>query len=105
MEQGNDQGVIQSAFRDDPEMSELIELFVAELPERMRSLQEMFASGDLAGVRRMAHQLKGASGGYGFAPIGARAAELESALRASADLRLVRKRLDELHDLCSRAAA
>jgi HPt (histidine-containing phosphotransfer) domain-containing protein len=105
MDQTNDQGVIQSTFRHDPEMVELIELFVAELPERVRSLQEMFATGDLAGVRRLAHQLKGASGGYGFNSIGDRAGELEAALRASAGIDMVRRRIDELTDLCSRAAA
>ncbi|MBL0921120.1 MAG: Hpt domain-containing protein [Phycisphaerales bacterium] len=100
-----DNEALRSIYRDDPEMAELIELFVGELPERVRALREFFDAGDLASLQRLAHQLRGASGGYGFEPLGFRAEQLESALKADADAEVVRKRVDELIALCSRVAA
>lgn len=96
---------LRSEFRGDPEMAELIELFVSELPERVRNLQECFASGDSTGLQRIAHQLRGASGGYGFDPVGLRAQDLERAVQTNADPEQVRRRLDELVALCARVAA
>lgn len=101
----HDEGVLRSVFRDDPDMVELIDLFVAELPERVRLLNELTAKGDSEGLRRLAHQLRGASGGYGFEALGQRAGNLEAALKAQADADIVRRRVDELIQLCSRIAA
>ncbi len=100
-----DNNALRSDYRGDPEMAELIELFVSELPDRVRNLQQCFASGDAEGLKRIAHQLRGASGGYGFDPVGHRAHDLESALQTNADPDTIRRRLDELVDLCSRVAA
>lgn len=101
----HDEGTLRSVFRDDPDMVELIELFVAEIPERVRLLQDLTAKGDSDGLRRLAHQLRGASGGYGFEALGQRAANLEAALKAESDVDIVRRRVDELIQICSRIAA
>lgn len=101
----HEEGVLRSVFRDDPDMVELIDLFVAELPERVRLLQDMAAKGDANGLRRLAHQLRGASGGYGFEALGQRAASLEAALKAESDADIVRRRVEDLIQLCSRIAA
>lgn len=70
-----------SAFESDPDMRELVEQFVTELPDRRAELFEATRRGDLTTATRVAHQLKGASGGYGFAPLGEVAARTEDALR------------------------
>ena len=97
-----------STFRGDPDMRELIGLFAEEMPERidlMRSCWERQAWVDL---RRAAHQLKGASGGYGFPDVGQAAARLESALsdttlaKGQAALEGLKNDLDGLIDLCLR---
>jgi HPt (histidine-containing phosphotransfer) domain-containing protein len=73
-----------SEFADDPEMVELVELFVAGLPAQMAKLEAAGAAGDHDGLRRLAHQLKGAAGGYGFPTITDAAGSLEAVTTAGA---------------------
>ncbi|KAA0216960.1 MAG: Hpt domain-containing protein [Leptolyngbya sp. PLA3] len=100
---------IFSSFADDPEMRELIGYFVEDLPQRTRSLEEAWEAADLGSLRRIAHQLKGAAGGYGFDSIGQAAGELEACARdapAGEDrVRSIECQVRRLIDLCSRAAA
>jgi HPt (histidine-containing phosphotransfer) domain-containing protein len=85
-------------------MAELIDFFLAELSERITKIQEALDAGDCGELRHLAHQLKGAAGGYGFDPIGQAASDLEhAALSDEADLSLVRERAEELILLCRRA--
>lgn len=100
---------IRSQLANDPEMAELIELFLSDLGTRAASLQELWAARDVAQIARMAHQLRGASAGYGFPMIGAAAGEIEDALKHRApgdvDLESIDGRLKELLSLCNRAIA
>lgn len=73
---------IHSRFASDPEMREIVALFVAELPARIGELHAAWRTGDLDRIRIMAHQLKGAGGGYGFPDLSTLAGELEAAIRA-----------------------
>lgn len=98
--------MIISDFAHDPDMIELVEEFVQALPERVGALQSAFANGQTDEVKRIAHQLKGASGGYGFGPVGEVAGELEAAVQGLGgnELERVRQQLDELVSICSRVA-
>lgn len=68
-------------FPDDPEMAALADLFFGELPGRIDSMRRALAARDLGSVQFIAHQLRGAAGGYGFPEIGAAAGALEDLLR------------------------
>ena len=68
-----------SEVADDEEMAPLVEQFVASLPARATALLEATFAGDLTRLARLAHQLKGAAGGYGFPTITDAAALLEQA--------------------------
>jgi HPt (histidine-containing phosphotransfer) domain-containing protein len=70
---------IHSQYADDPDFAELIEFFVEAMPERMETLQLQLQERNLEQVRTIAHQLKGAGGGYGFDCLSVQAAELEQA--------------------------
>lgn len=99
---------IHSTFAADPDMRELVEFFVQEMPGRIASFRKAFDSAAVADLTRLAHQLKGASGGYGFPDIGAKAGAIEAALKSNAGasphaLAAIRADLDELIDLCTRA--
>ncbi len=99
-----------SDFAGDPEMQELVELFVSELPSRVSKLSATWQQAQLDEVKRLAHQLKGASAGYGFPAIGAAAGKLENSLRTlqtqdDASLTSLKRELDQRIDLCNRAAA
>ncbi|MCC6908377.1 MAG: Hpt domain-containing protein [Phycisphaerales bacterium] len=97
--------ILLSEFADDPDMAELVELFVSELPERLAVLRTGLESNALEQVQRIAHQLKGASGGYGFPLIGDCAARVEAAVKTGAALDQIRRCVDELSELCNRAAS
>jgi HPt (histidine-containing phosphotransfer) domain-containing protein len=87
---------IRSLYEDDPDMLEIVREFARELPERARALEERCAAGHLAELQRLAHQLKGAGGGYGFPRITELAASLESALKQGAEAAVVKDRLGDL---------
>jgi len=93
---------IQSDFAGDPQMRELIDLFVSEMPTRATRLSALFEGQQIDDLQRLAHQLKGAAGGYGFGPISEAAAELEDAIVSREELDLVRSQVDQLIDLCQR---
>lgn len=70
-------GVERSEFAADPEMRDIVALFVDDLPRRALGLRVAMDSGDRDRLRTLAHQLRGSAGGYGFPAIGNAAANLE----------------------------
>ena len=94
---------IVSELAGDPDLRELVQQFVQALPERVHAVVEALSSNDLDGLRRLAHQLKGASGGYGFESIGRAAAALESSARTAAAVGELTTEVQELIALCQRA--
>ena len=97
-------GPLVSTFAADEEMAGILAGFVAQLPVRAAELSAALAAADLARVARIAHQLKGAAAGYGFAPITDAAAALEAATLAG-DPPLINARADRLAALCRLAIA
>ena len=94
---------IISQYSDDPEMAELVEEFVNSLHERVSSIENCVSTGDLGELRRIAHQLKGSCGGYGFDVIGQAAAALETSVKAAQSVGQVNQEVVELIHLCHRA--
>jgi HPt (histidine-containing phosphotransfer) domain-containing protein len=84
-----DDGPITSDFADDPDMAILIAEFVASLPTRAHAILERIDGGLIDQARALAHQLKGAGGGYGFPQVTTAARAVELAIRE--------KRLDDAH--------
>ncbi len=72
-------GPLTSDMADDEDMAALVEQFVATVPERVGALRAASVTGDRVCLARLAHQLKGAAGGYGFPRISEAAAVLEAA--------------------------
>jgi len=97
--------IMRSEFAEDPDLKELVELFVSELPERVARLRTGLEGNALEQVQRIAHQLKGASGGYGFPMIGDCAGRVEAAVQTGAAIEQIRHCVDDLIELCRRAAA
>jgi HPt (histidine-containing phosphotransfer) domain-containing protein len=96
---------IYSTFGSDPDLAELVELFVAEMPERIERLLALYDDGNLPELRRTAHHLKGASGSYGFQPLSPAASRLESTVKADRPDDQIKADLDALVDLCKRVRA
>jgi HPt (histidine-containing phosphotransfer) domain-containing protein len=94
-----------SSFADDADMLELVQEFVAGLQDRVSSINGAAHAENLVELTRLAHQLKGSGGGYGFDPITQAAAQLEAAAKAAASVAEIRQQVDELVVMCQRATA
>jgi histidine phosphotransfer protein HptB len=92
-----------SSLAVDPELGELVSLFVLEMPDRITAIRQQVQERDWEGLRRSAHQLKGAAGSYGFERISPSASRLEYALRDELTEETVLRAAEELIDLCRRA--
>jgi HPt (histidine-containing phosphotransfer) domain-containing protein len=99
--------ILRSEFADDPEIGELVQQFVSELPGKVEDLSRALQGGDAVRLRTLAHQLKGSAGGYGFPTIGEVACRVEQCLKSGgspeAALEKVRGSVDELLAICRRA--
>jgi len=100
---------LRSEFADDPDMAEIVSMFVSEMPQKIQKLSESFELTKFDELRRLAHQLKGSSGGYGFPTLGLAAGKLERTLNSHADgagtgdpVLAIRSQVDEVLGLCKR---
>ena len=98
-------GALESTYANDPSMLELIQFFVTDLQAAVTALAPCVEGQDRESLRRFAHQLKGAAGGYGFPAITARAGELEVMLLGGAPWPEIIDAHDALKALCHRAVA
>lgn len=104
----NETEPLRSRFAGDAEMVELVQEFVQELPKRVEALQGLLRASHFDELRRAAHQLKGAAGGYGFPMISDSAGTVEQLLHSGvgqAQIADLQQRVDELVTLCGRAVA
>ena len=83
---------IRSVYENDPDMVVLVQAFGADAPKRAHALEDLLSQGQLEELRRIAHQLKGAGGGYGFHQITDAAARLEEALKEDASESVIKER-------------
>ncbi|MBT4863850.1 MAG: response regulator [Planctomycetaceae bacterium] len=94
-----------SELADDEDMLELVEMFVGELPERIAAIERSIDEQDLETLGVLAHQLKGAAGGYGFPTMTDAARLLDASMKAGEELATIVEQARALTDLCNRACA
>ena len=92
-----------SELESDPEMAEIIDVFLEWLPERIKVLEGSRVSPDLKALGALVHELKGAAGSAGFKPIQEAAAALEAHLRGKAESRRVTEGIEKLIRISKRA--
>jgi CheY-like chemotaxis protein/HPt (histidine-containing phosphotransfer) domain-containing protein len=85
---------------DDPDMHDLVAKFVENVKQHATTLESALRADDRETVRKTAHQLKGAAGGYGFPTITSAAQRLELAAREGEPLA---QKVAEVVELCRRA--
>lgn len=93
---------IVSEYANDPDMVELVEGFVARIPTRRTALWGAYESRNAVDLKRLAHQLKGAAGGFGFPILTQVAATLEAAIDVNGDITSVEPQLRQLDGLLLR---
>lgn len=101
--EAHETNLLYSSLSDDPDLVEIVEMFVAEMPERISRMLEHYESGNRGELTRCAHQLKGAAGSYGFEPITSCAAQLEADLRHDEPEAKIHTDVEALTDMCRRA--
>jgi PAS domain S-box-containing protein len=94
---------IVSKYASDADLVSLIREFVSCLPERTKVMRNDLSSGNFAELERLAHQLKGAGGSYGYPTLTELAGSLEAAASAR-DGEGAEKILGELENLCEAIA-
>jgi len=94
-----------SVLSGDPEMAELLALFVSELPLRLAEIRQAAQGHNLQEVRRLAHQLRGAGGSYGFPLLTTAAARVEDIAREQTSIKDLRAALDQLTAVSERLRA
>ena len=93
------ENLLRSSFAEDPDMTEVLDEFVTRLPERVEELGRFLTAGNLDGLRRAVHQLKGAGGGYGFPQITDAAALAEKRVKSNEALASVAQGVNSLIQL------
>ena len=93
---------LYSRLASDPDLCGIVEMFVEEMSGRVVALLAHLEAADWEGLRRTAHQLKGAAGSYGFDAISPCAGKVESAIRDGQTEQQIRIAVDELVNLCNR---
>jgi HPt (histidine-containing phosphotransfer) domain-containing protein len=93
---------IYSRLVDDPDLQEIVGMFVEEMPERISKLLDQLETKDWDALRRTAHQLKGAAGSYGFDIVTTYAGKVEAAVRDKEPEQQIHDTVAELVDLCQR---
>jgi len=73
---------IPSQFADDPQLADILPRFVERLPSQLDALCEALEEERLEDVERLAHQLTGAGGSYGYPTLSEVAKSLELAAKA-----------------------
>ncbi len=89
-----------STLAEDPDLAEIVEMFVDEMPDRIENILNCFQSEDWDGLQRASHQLKGAAGSYGFPSITPCAGTLEAAVKQTRPEDEIHKAVDELVAMC-----
>jgi len=98
----NEKTPLYSTLGGDPDLAELVEMYVDEMPDRIAALEQAFFSDDQELLLRAAHQMKGAGESYGFKQLTPLAAALEYSVRDGEEEAAIRNSLEELVDVCRR---
>jgi PAS domain S-box-containing protein len=72
---------IYSEYADDADLVELVDEFAAGLEADVESMRKVLENGDHDGLRRLAHQMKGAGGSYGYPMLTEAAKAIEEAAK------------------------
>jgi signal transduction histidine kinase/CheY-like chemotaxis protein len=94
-----------STLEGDEDMRDILLQFVRDLPSRSSAILRASQASDVETLKRLAHQLKGAAGGYGFPLITEAASVVERSIAGGAEQAALQRHVEELANLCRRARA
>lgn len=91
---------IFSSLANDPDLKELVEMYVDEMPERISQIRETINDKDE--LLRLIHQVKGAAGSYGFDELSTAAGRHETEIQHADDLNEIEEHVDQFIVQCQR---
>ena len=94
-----------SEFADDPKMGPLIVSFLNKLEPKVEQMSGYLIDNRLDELARLAHQLTGSGGGYGFPSISDAARHLETRATSDCKVEQIQQAVSELSSLCRQAIA
>lgn len=94
--------VLYSQYESIPAIAAILNVFLDSLPTTLAGMKAARDGGDGAALASLAHQIKGAGGGYGYPAISEAAANVEKAA-GEMDWELVNVHLAILESLCAAA--
>jgi HPt (histidine-containing phosphotransfer) domain-containing protein len=92
---------LYSTSIDDPDVADLIDDYVATMPQTIATMESAVAERDWSHLLRQSHRLRGSAAGYGFTTIGAAAGALELAI-FHGNTGAILNRFNSLLSLCRR---
>jgi signal transduction histidine kinase/FixJ family two-component response regulator len=95
-------GTIKSRLADNPRLRMMLPQFVQGLGDTVRRMNNLLARNDLPALQGVIHQLRGASGGYGFDLVTETAAKAEESIRASETLESISRHIQSLIEVIHR---
>ncbi len=95
---------LRSEYEDDPDLAGILGEFVDRLPTCVADMRAALQHADWETLTRLAHQIKGSGGSYGYTPLSEEARDLEACAK-QADPESATLALDRLATLCHRIQA
>jgi HPt (histidine-containing phosphotransfer) domain-containing protein len=93
---------IFSSHAGDPRIMKIMPEFVDGLPSKVREIVDLLEHNDLPAVQRVAHQLLGSCGGYGFGAVTQPARDVEQSILAGRDLASITAEIKSLVEIIRR---
>jgi PAS domain S-box-containing protein len=93
---------IKSSFAGDSRIMQVVPEFVEGLPDKVRKMIDFLERKDVAALERIAHQLLGACGGYGFGAVSQPASTVEQSIKAGKELQSITAETQSLIDVIRR---
>jgi two-component system CheB/CheR fusion protein len=93
---------IKSRLSGDPRIRKILPEFVDGLPDKVRQMLDLMQSNDLAELQNLIHQLRGASGGYGFDAVTDPARKAEESIKLLKSPEIIAAEINSLIEILRR---
>jgi CheY-like chemotaxis protein len=93
---------IKSSLASNPRIMKIIPEFVDGLPNQVRQMIDLLERNDLGALQKIVHQLRGASGGYGFGPVTEPAMRADESIKAGKALESITAEIKSLIEVIRR---
>lgn len=99
MEEAHEETIL-TKYTDDPQLAEIIRDFVASLDQKVADFRSLLTRRETGELERLAHQIKGVGGMYGYPCLTETASLIEQAAREGQDVGLLAELIEEFAVLC-----